>query len=54
MRKTRASRNSRHGGVLEFGLLATLLTAALMLPVQGIGAHVIGGLSDMVANLRAS
>jgi Flp pilus assembly pilin Flp len=55
MRKIDASaRASRNGTVLEFGLVATLLMTALAASVQGLGTEVIGSVSNMVANLRAS
>ena len=55
MRKIDASAHgSRHGTVLEFGLVTALLMAAFTLSVGGLGTRMVGGVSEMVANLRAS
>jgi hypothetical protein len=54
MRKIDAFHGSRGGTILEFGLVAALLTAAFTFSMPGLGTQAIGSLSNMVADLHAS
>ena len=53
-RQRKLTRNSRGAAVMEFGLIALLLSVATIVPMLDLETQVSTAVTNMVWNLRAS
>ena len=53
-RQRKLARHARGVAVMEFGLIAVLLSAAVIVPMLDLGNQVSTTVTNMVWNLRAS
>ena len=53
-RQRKPARNSRGAAAIEYGLIATLLPAAAIVPMLDLGNQVSTTVTNMVWNLKAS